>query len=605
LPAGGTITEGGGLTGAIKLKPAGGSNDNQALLIYPTAGADGDHVHLTAAGGTTELYLGNDLHYVKLVDGGNIELRATANLSAQASWNFDITGNIDARQVLGIKVPNGVPSVVATINSSSVNWMSNPMSNLATTGGSGSGLRVNVNSLSDAADIISIATPGTGYLNGELITVTSGSSSATFTIVIAGRNSWLFDSNGDLVLPGNLVIAGNTSIYGPNASLIQSNPDLPLLSLSSGSNGGVSSFWIEDIGNVGTSNIAAVYANPTPGSGIVRIAVGQNGSPGPNLWDFGADGNLTLPTFDSSASPLISSGITFGDGTYQYTASIAGATGPTGYTGSKGIQGNIGYTGSQGTIGVTGYTGSQGITGYTGSEGIQGNIGYTGSQGIQGNIGYTGSMSTIASSIATTGSVSTNSAHFLTFVVSNSGTNQSINTASNFTINPSSGLLTTFKVYVNGTTASTSTTTGALVVDGGIGIAGNAYIGGNVNTTGVVSAFAETATTTSTASSVGYLGTPINTQAGAYSLVIGDAGKTIYAGGNLTIPANANVAFPIGTIINVIASAGITIAITTDTLQWGGQSTSQTGTRTITAYGMASLVKVTATLWYINGSGVA
>jgi hypothetical protein len=172
---------------------------------------------LTAAGGTTELYLGNDYHYVKLVDGGNIELRATtANLFSQASWNFDITGNIDARQVLGIKVPNGVPSVVATINSSSVNWMSNPMSNLATTGGSGSGLRVNVNSLSDAADIISIATPGTGYLNGELITVTSGSSSATFTIVIAGRNSWQFDSNGDLVLPagGDIKDITGTSVLG-------------------------------------------------------------------------------------------------------------------------------------------------------------------------------------------------------------------------------------------------------------------------------------------------------------------------------------------------------------------------------------------------------
>jgi hypothetical protein len=112
------------------------------------------------------------------------------------------------------------------------------------------------------------------------------------------------------------------------------------------------------------------------------------------------------------------------------------------------------------------------------------------------------------------------------------------------------------------------------------------------------------ATLISTAKSVGYLGTPINTQAGTYTLVIGDAGKTIYAGGNLTIPANGTVAFPIGTIINVIASAGITIAITSDTLQWGGQATSQTGTRTVAAYGMASLVKATSTIWYISGAGV-
>jgi len=119
-----------------------------------------------------------------------------------------------------------------------------------------------------------------------------------------------------------------------------------------------------------------------------------------------------------------------------------------------------------------------------------------------------------------------------------------------------------------------------------------------------ITATAATATSTSTAASLGYIGSPINTQASTYTLVIGDVGKTIYAGGNLTIPANASVAFPVGTIINVIASAGITIAITSDTLQWGGQATSQTGTRTVATYGMASLQKVTNTTWYISGVGV-
>jgi hypothetical protein len=93
LPAGGVISEGGGLTGAIKLTPAGGANANQALLIYPTAAADGDHVHLTAGGGATELYLGNDLQYVKLVDGGNVQVQAsTANFSAHAAWTFGTDG---------------------------------------------------------------------------------------------------------------------------------------------------------------------------------------------------------------------------------------------------------------------------------------------------------------------------------------------------------------------------------------------------------------------------------------------------------------------------------------------------------------------------------
>jgi len=117
---------------------------------------------------------------------------------------------------------------------------------------------------------------------------------------------WTFDTDGNLTLPGNLVINGLTNVFGSNVALLQSNPDLPLLSVSSGSNGGVSSLWVEDIGNVGTSNIAAVYANPTSGSGIVRIAVGQNGgNGGPNLWDFNANGTTVFPggLIGSGASP--------------------------------------------------------------------------------------------------------------------------------------------------------------------------------------------------------------------------------------------------------------------------------------------------------------
>jgi hypothetical protein len=93
LPAGGVIAEGGGLTGAIKLTPAGGANAYQALLIYPTAGGEGDHIHLTAGGGSTELYLGNDNQYVKLVNGGDIEVRAaTADSTATAVWTFGTDG---------------------------------------------------------------------------------------------------------------------------------------------------------------------------------------------------------------------------------------------------------------------------------------------------------------------------------------------------------------------------------------------------------------------------------------------------------------------------------------------------------------------------------
>ena len=88
LPTGGAIADS---ANYIKLTPAGGANEYQALLIYPTAG-DGNHIHLAAPyGGTTELYLGNDLHYVKLANSGNIEVLANNGVNI-AGWIFDTDG---------------------------------------------------------------------------------------------------------------------------------------------------------------------------------------------------------------------------------------------------------------------------------------------------------------------------------------------------------------------------------------------------------------------------------------------------------------------------------------------------------------------------------
>ena len=114
------------------------------------------------------------------------------------------------------------------------------------------------------------------------------------------------------------------------------------------------------------------------------------------------------------------------------------------------------------------------------------------------------------------------------------------------------------------------------------------------------------ATSTSTAASLGYLGIPQNSQAANYTTVIGDAGKHIYvtATSTVTIPANATVAYPIGTTIGFIADTGVTvtIAITSDTMYLAGTGT--TGSRTLAAFGMATAVKVTATSWFISGYGL-
>ena len=103
----------------------------------------------------------------------------------------------------------------------------------------------------------------------------------------------------------------------------------------------------------------------------------------------------------------------------------------------------------------------------------------------------------------------------------------------------------------------------------------------------------------------------IQSKSAAYTLVIGDAQTTILhpsadtTARTFTIPANASVAFPVGTFVTFInqASAGVvTIAITTDTMRLAGAGT--TGSRTLAANGVATAVKVTTTEWLISGTGL-
>lgn len=106
---------------------------------------------------------------------------------------------------------------------------------------------------------------------------------------------------------------------------------------------------------------------------------------------------------------------------------------------------------------------------------------------------------------------------------------------------------------------------------------------------------------------VGYLETPINSQSAAYTTVLSDSGKSVFhpSGDNnartFTIANNSSVAYPIGTTLTFINAANVvTIAINNDTLNLMGYA-SNTGSRSLTAYGMATAVKVAATAWVISG----
>ena len=118
---------------------------------------------------------------------------------------------------------------------------------------------------------------------------------------------------------------------------------------------------------------------------------------------------------------------------------------------------------------------------------------------------------------------------------------------------------------------------------------------------------ATAATTASTADSVGYMGLPQSATTTTGTLAISDAGKHIYVTTNtqtITIPANSVVAYPIGTAITFIAgpSATTMTIANNDTMYLTGTGTA--GSRTLAAYGSATAIKVSATVWFIAGTGL-
>jgi hypothetical protein len=115
-------------------------------------------------------------------------------------------------------------------------------------------------------------------------------------------------------------------------------------------------------------------------------------------------------------------------------------------------------------------------------------------------------------------------------------------------------------------------------------------------------------TGTIAAASPGFRGIPASTQSpgSGITLALADAGKMVpNTTGGWTIPANASIAFPIGTAIELYnnSSSSQTVAITSDTLRLAG--TASTGSRTIAQRGLAVIVKVAATEWAISGAGVS
>jgi len=195
----------GGLSGkTIALKPYGGTDLDQQLLVYPTAGADFNHLHLTTGNlWNTELFLGNDDYYVKLGNTGNVVINSNDGTGNSAQWTFGTAGTILNSRTLALQVASGIPTSVADWNGQG-GWNQSLYANLATTGGTGTGLTVDVAAGgSGYIDInqITINTPGTGYTAGDVITIDNENNLPGTFIIGVSTPAWEFGTTGALTLP--------------------------------------------------------------------------------------------------------------------------------------------------------------------------------------------------------------------------------------------------------------------------------------------------------------------------------------------------------------------------------------------------------------------
>jgi hypothetical protein len=107
-----------------------------------------------------------------------------------------------------------------------------------------------------------------------------------------------------------MIINGNINTLGSQTALLQPTDDLPLSFIASGANGTVTSYWAEDVANLMSSNIAAVYT-PLQNTQTVRIVTGTNGG-NIAIYDFDKDG--VFSTAQVSATGNITANYFSGNG---------------------------------------------------------------------------------------------------------------------------------------------------------------------------------------------------------------------------------------------------------------------------------------------------
>jgi hypothetical protein len=395
LPRGGIVYEtsipGGVLSGnTIALKPQGGIDADQQLLIYPTVipGTDDNHLHLTTGNlYNTELFLGNDNLYVKLANTGNVVVNTNDNAGNSAQWTF---GNTGTTQFPGSKIlapvsesitmqsdqysqlmwENANLTVAPNMAINSNFYVSQNNATLDIAKRDGSGTQVTKSWYWNADGTLTL--PTAGRINFDYLSISSDANVSAFyapdgnvqlaagigdaQIVANSLNdskTWTFGNTGNLAYPDGTISTGGAVYAAANASvqLISNNENTQV--------------------RVDNSNVE-IYTSP---NGITQYQ-----------WTFGNTGNLTAPG-NVSAVGNVTAGNLIATGNIVLTGSLVGS----GASPAPSLSGfsTISTTGATGNITASGNVNGSGATfsGNVTAQNFTGNINITGNvQGTSSNV---------------------------------------------------------------------------------------------------------------------------------------------------------------------------------------------------------------------------
>ena len=396
---------------------------------------------------------------------------------------------------------------------------------------------------------------------GDLI-IGNGTNSATRLAI--GTNGQVLTSNGTTASWATQA-ANVSSFSGGTTGLTPNTPTTGAVTLAGtlvAANGGTgqSSYTVGDILYASTTTALSKLADVATGNALISGGVGAAPS-----W-----GKIDLTTTVSGILPSANGGT--GNGFFAVsgpTTSLKTFTFPD--ASATVLTTNALVTVAQGGTGVgtlTGIAYGNGTSAFTAASAAQ----------VVAVIGSTAvTNATNATNIGITDDTSTNATMYPTWVTTTTGNLPAKTSSTKFSFNPSTGTL------------SATVFSGALAnaLTAGTGLTATATYNG------------------SAAITFNATGSTINSQTTGYTLVAGDAGKTIsITTGGVTVP---NAVLSAGNIVTIYNNSGSSQTITQGaslTLQWAGQSSSTTGNRTLGLYGIATIIFISSSVAVISGAGL-